>query len=195
MSDQASDELAALLSRVALGDRAAFRRVYELTHAHLLAVALKVLRRQDVSEEVLQEVYVAVWQRAQTYAPGLARPMTWLITLVRHRAIDWLRSGRSSASLEQALPESADGEDPLAQVAAAESDLAGNLDALRIQPCMNVLSASQRQSLALAYYQGLSHSEVAEQLTVPVGSVKTWIRRGLEQLRRCLDGGGTAGAL
>ena len=180
------------LARTALGDRAAFRRVYEMTSHHLLGVAMRVLGRHDLGEEVLQEVYVAVWQRAHSYRASAANPMTWLIAMVRHRAIDLLRS-RSGSELEaQTAAMQAAGDLALDRLAAGGSDFNAALEARHLGPCMAELVGPQRQSLALAYYDGLSHAEVAAQMAVPIGSVKTWIRRGLDHLRRCLGQGGAA---
>lgn len=192
MSDDASDSLAQHLARTALGDRAAFRQVYEATHRHLLGVAMHMLKRQDLAEEVLQEVFVSVWQRAQNYRADAGRPMTWLIAIVRHRAIDLLRT-RSGSEIEaqtEAMQTAAD--DVLERTASSTGALDAALDRHRIAPCMAELAGSARQSLALAYYDGLSQSEVAEHLAVPLGTVKTWMRRGLDQLRRCLDRVATA---
>ncbi len=181
MTDDADSTLERELARTALGDRAAFRRVFELTHRHLLGVAVRVLGRHDLGEEVLQEVYVAVWQRAAGWR-GDARPMAWLVALVRHRAIDLLRSRAGSAlerqaeALDETLP------------AQAADTLGRALAGAHVAPCMDSLAGPQRQSLALAFYNGLSHAEVAQHLAVPLGSVKTWIHRGLAQLRRCLEG-------
>jgi RNA polymerase sigma-70 factor (ECF subfamily) len=190
--DEASGALAQHLARTALGDRAAFRHVFEATHRHLLGVAMQVLRRQDLAEEVLQEVFVSVWQRAQTYRADAGRPMTWLIAMVRHRAID-LRRSRSGSEIEaQTEAMQAAAHDVLDSSMACTDALDNALDHHRIAPCMGELAAGARQSLALAYYEGLSQSEVADHLAVPLGTVKTWLRRGLEQLRRCLDRGAPA---
>lgn len=187
MGDDASDELAHLLARTALGDRAAFRRVYEATHRHLLGVAVRILKRQELGEEVLQDVFVSVWQRAHGYEPTTARPMTWLIAMVRHRAIDLLRSRAASEIEGQTAAMQEVAEAAAERDAAAVHEFDAALDRHRVAPCMAELAGVQRQSLALAYYEGLSHSEVAAHLAVPIGSVKTWIRRGLEHLRRCLE--------
>lgn len=168
------------MARLALGDRAALRRVYELTHRHLLGVAARLLGRADLAEEVLQEVYVAVWQRAESWR-GDATPMGWLLALVRHRAIDLRRSRPASGVETQAEP--LDEQMP--------EDSTGLLDAAlaraRIGECMAALAGPQRQSLALAYYGGLTHAEVATRLAVPLGTAKTWLTRGLARLRSCLE--------
>lgn len=179
--------LQALLSRTALGDRAAFRQLYEATAPSLLGVALRILNRRDRAEDVLQEAFVNVWHKAGSYEAAASQPMTWLTAIVRNRALDLLRGeGRHAA-------ESLDGEehggwdveddrpDPLGLL-----EQAG--DALRIRGCLDAIEGPQKQCLALAYYHGLSHSEVAAHLAAPIGSVKVWLRRGIEKLKRCLEG-------
>jgi RNA polymerase sigma-70 factor, ECF subfamily len=186
-----SEEMAldSALARVAQGDPRAFVHVHELTRVHLLSVALRIVRQRELAEDVLQDVYVAVWQRAGQYDPAIARPMTWLITMVRHRAIDLLRSRRKGDSAEP-------GEAVHEPTEAAWADdsahpLERRFDAARIGACLPRLSPPHRQSLALAYYHGLTHSQVADRLGAPIGSVKSWIRRGLDQLRQCIEAGAT----
>lgn len=185
-----SQRLADQIARVALRDREAFRHVYEATSAHLFGVALRILNRRDLAEEVLQESFVSVWHRAGDYHSGAGAPMTWLISIVRNRALDLVRS--AAMRHETAMPQDEQGRDldivderpdPLGLLSAAT-------DSLQIRGCMETLDATHRQSLALAYYHGLSHSEVAEQMGSPLGSVKAWVRRGLERLKRCLEAKG-----
>jgi len=190
--DRSDSDLAGALARTALGDHAAFRRVYELSHRQLLGVAMRVMGRRDLGEEVLQEVFVAVWHRAPSYQAATARPKTWLRALVRHRAID-LRRSRSRSELEYQTTAMQDaGEQALERAATAGRDFDLAVARRQLAPCMATLAGPQRQCLALAYYDGLSQSEVAQQLAVPLGSVKTWVRRGLAQLRRCLTPGAPA---
>jgi RNA polymerase sigma-70 factor (ECF subfamily) len=180
-------ELQRLLSRVALGDRKAFRALYEATSASLFGVAVRILNRRDRAEEVIQDAFVNVWQRASSYSQAASQPMTWLTAIVRNRALDVLRS--ESARPAAPLHEDDDGTvleppderpDPLGLLERA-------VDEVRIRECLGDIRGPQRQCLALAYYHGLSHSEVAARLAAPIGSVKVWIRRGLDRLKRCLD--------
>jgi RNA polymerase sigma-70 factor (ECF subfamily) len=184
-----SDRLRDDLARVALADRAALRRVYDATSAHLFGVALRILGRRDLAEDVLQEAFLNVWHHAGSYQASYAQPMTWLISIVRNKALDHLRAGQRHAA-ESLDANGADGE--ALQVADERPTpmqlLTAAADALAIRACMDAIDASQRQCLALAYYHGYSHSEVAEHLRAPLGSVKAWIRRGLERLKKCLDG-------
>jgi RNA polymerase sigma-70 factor, ECF subfamily len=179
-------ELQQLLARTALGDRAAFRQLYEASAPRLLGVALRLLNRRDQAEDVLQEAYVSVWHQAGGYTAAVSAPMTWLTAIVRNRALDLLRSEARHPT--EVLDEAEDGAhrqlpddrpNPLGLLEQAAS-------ALQIRGCLASIDGPQKQCLALAYYHGLSHSELAAQLGSPVGSVKVWLRRGLELLRRCL---------
>ncbi len=186
MTDSHLDPLADLLARTALGDRAAFRMLYDTTAPRLFGIAVGLLRRRELAEEILQESFVAIWHRAASYRPGTARPISWLIAIVRNQALDRLRqAGRRP---EQGLPDDDEGTDddreahpdPLAL-------LEQSVDALRVRTCLDDLRGHPRQCLALAFYRGLSHSEMASHLDAPLGSVKVWLRRGLDRLRRCLE--------
>jgi RNA polymerase sigma-70 factor (ECF subfamily) len=191
-----------LLARTAAGDHAAFAVVYERTQAHLFGIALRMLGREHAAEDALQEAFVSVWKNAGSYRSSIAgqdvQPMTWLIAIVRNKALDALRTRarRKETELPGSDSLAADGgEDAAPEGAAgpAAVDLLSQAaQALQIDRCLGSLEGSYRQSLALAYYQGLSHSEVAAQMGAPLGSVKAWIRRGLEKLKSCLQGQGFA---
>jgi RNA polymerase sigma-70 factor (ECF subfamily) len=183
----ASTDLAAQLARVALGDRSAFARVYELSSAHLFGVALRILNRHELAEDVLQEAFVNVWNNAGSYSAAVAQPMTWLISIVRNKALDHLRASQRHKAESLTAD---DDEDDEMQIVDDRPDPLGLLtqaaDALRIRDCLDVLDASHRQSLALCYYHGMSHTEVADHVNAPLGTVKAWVRRGLERLKKCL---------
>jgi RNA polymerase sigma-70 factor, ECF subfamily len=190
-----TDTLQDLLAAVARGDQLALARVYERTCAHLLGVGERILGRRQAAEDVLQDAFVSVWKNATSYDPKVSQPMTWLITIVRNRALDVLRAeGRKH---EVALETGGDDDDAPTGVGATLTSGQSALDlftqatqAMQVRECMDGLEAAARQGLALAYYQGLSHSEVAALMGSPLGSVKTWIRRGLAQLKTCLEGRG-----
>ena len=195
-----SASLQELLAQTARGDHAAFARVYERTHAHLFGLALRMLGREQAAEDVLQEAFVSIWKSAGQYRSRVEgqdiQPMTWLIAIVRNKSLDALRA--RTRRKETALPD-ADALDADEDAAAARPTSPSALEllsqatqALQIEGCMNALEGSYRQSLALAYYQGLSHTEVAAQMGAPLGSVKAWIRRGLERLKSCLASKGLA---
>lgn len=191
----ASAQLRELITRSAAGDHAAFAQVYQRTQAHLFGVALRILGREQAAEDVLQEAFVNIWNNASAYRPQVGgqdiQPMTWLIAIVRNKALDALRSRTRRRETEWTDGES---DDATGDSAPSAMELfARATDALRIEACMEALDGSHRQSLAMAYYQGLSHSEVAAQMGAPLGSVKAWIRRGLDKLKTCLAAaGGTA---
>src|SRR5436190_22977579 len=185
----AAADLPQLLSKVALRDRAAFEQLYRATCAHLLGVAFRILNNRDRAEEVLQEAFMNVWNSAGGYNPGVATPMTWLINIVRNKAIDALRSGKTERASRLALDEEA-------MAAAADATqqpqalLERSLEKLRITRGMGELGAPQRQALALAYYRGMVHTEIAQALAAPLGTVKAWVRRGLDKLKDCLEAAG-----
>jgi RNA polymerase sigma factor (sigma-70 family) len=192
MKDPAA--LADMLSRIALGDRVAFDTLYRHSSAHLLGVILRIQGNRAQAEDVLQEVYVNVWRAAQSFNPALSQASTWLVSIARHRAIDSLRRRQAqvqTVSTSVAGPEEDTDHDLLDHIAddgpGPEELLAQSAQAHELRLCMDQLSASQQHSLALAYYQGLSHAEVADQLGQPLGTVKSWVRRGLQALRACLE--------
>jgi len=175
------DALGELLSRSALGDRAAFARLYQATSSKLYGVALRILRREDWAEEVLQECYVSVWRHAAEYRPGLAAPMTWMTSIVRNRCLDWLRRPNPEPLDDEALQEIESGNPgPLTL-------LEQGRDSAALARCLRGLEPKQRQAIALAFFDGLSHAELAQHLREPLGTVKTWVRRGLARLRTCLE--------
>lgn len=186
-----SAQLERLLARTAVRDREAFRHLYEACAPQLLGVALRLLRRRDLAEDVLQDAFTSVWHRADSYRPGASQPMTWLTSVVRNRALDVLRaeSLRRAESLD-----AGDEEDDAPGSGALRDDRPNPLglleqaaDALHLRRCLDDIDGPQRQCLALAYYHGLSHSELAEHLGSPIGSVKVWLRRGIDRMRRCME--------
>jgi RNA polymerase sigma-70 factor (ECF subfamily) len=190
----AETDLAPLIARVALRDRAAFERLYRATSASLLGLAIGILQRRDRAEDVLQEAFIKVWHGAAAYDATVARPMTWLIHIVRHQAIDRLRSQRGEQARtvvwdDESLREHADPDAPQ-PLQLLEASLAR----AHIDVCMAALSAPQRQAIALAYYRGLVHTEIAGLLDAPLGTVKAWVRRGVDRLRDCLEAAGVQGA-
>jgi len=184
-------ELVELLSRVALGDRGAFGALYRRTSAHLLGVVLRIQRDRAVAEEVLQEVYVNVWRAAGGYEAALGQPLTWLTSVARHRAIDSLRRRQGEPVTVAGPPADDEDDDVLTRLPSTAAGplelLAQAAEARALADCVRALSGEQQQSLALAFYQGLSHAEVAQHLRQPLGTVKSWLRRALLALRDCLE--------
>jgi len=183
-----NQRLVNLLARVALRDQQAFKELYDLTSPHLYGVALRYLRTASTAEEILQEAYINVWQQAGTYAATLSAPMTWLISVVRNKALDHLRKFKRETETTDSVDAGGEGQvDAIADHADPHELFSAATEALVLRRCVAQLDPPQRQSLALAFYDGLSHSELAEHLRVPLGTAKAWVRRGLERLRKCIE--------
>jgi RNA polymerase sigma factor (sigma-70 family) len=185
-------ELSTLLARTGLGDRAAFATLYDATSAHLLGVVLRIQRDRAQAEDILQEVYVKVWRAAQSFDAAQSQPLTWLSSIARNRAIDSLRRMQTQPQFHSTLTtndeEDTEVYDTVADDAPGPLDLLSRAsDARALSSCMQGLSAQQRQSVALAFFDGLSHAEVAEQMRQPLGTVKSWVRRALMSLKGCLE--------
>ena len=174
------DTLASQLAACARGDDRAFAKLYRATSPHLYAQLLRIVRQEAAAQDCLQQVYLRVWQAAGRYDASRAQPMTWLSTLARNAGIDWLRRQRPQAPDSEALIEALPSEDDIEHA----SDIAGQADSLNA--CLDELTPQQRQALELAYFEGMTHHELAQQLTAPLGTVKSWVRRGLERLKACM---------
>ena len=189
------NDLGALMFRVAMRDQAAFKQVYDATVRCLLAIVVRMLRDRAWAEEVLQEVYVNIWNAAPNYSAVRSQPMTWLMAIARNKAMDALRSTQTERQhIVRPLANDHDDEDTGPPDVADErigplERLVQAIDAQRLKHCLQGLEASQRQAIALAFYDGLTHSELAEHMRQPLGTVKAWVRRGLERLKPCLEAG------
>ncbi|MEO7387363.1 MAG: sigma-70 family RNA polymerase sigma factor [Gammaproteobacteria bacterium] len=175
---------AELLRRCATGDKVAFQELYRATAPQLFAVLLRILNRRDLAEEALQDTFVRIWMNAGTYRPGRGQPLTWMISIARYRAVDLYRRSRAEGLV-------ADSEDELA---AAESTEPGPValtelahDSRALHHCLDQLSADQQRSIRLAYMTGYTHEQIAVVTKAPLGTVKSWVRRGLLALKSCLD--------
>jgi RNA polymerase sigma factor (sigma-70 family) len=175
-------ELTDLLARVALQDRRSFAQLYRLTAQHLFSILLRIVRRRHLAEEVLQEVFVNVWRRAESYQRTKSPPMVWLSSVARNAAFDALRrQPAEEVDIDVAgLPE-----EPDSSAGPLELLIAG-AEARRVRECLASLSGLQQQILALAFFHGLSHSEVSAHLGQPLGTIKTRLRRGLQAIKSCL---------
>lgn len=176
--------LAGLLAATALGDRRAFAELYEQTRSKLFAVSLRIVRERQIAEEVLQDSFVSVWNHAGDYARAKSAPTTWMTAIVRNRSLDVLRrSGWEEADIDDRIAST------VADTGATPDQAAiANADARAISRCMEELEADQRQTISLAFFHGMSHSELALHIAKPLGTVKTHIRRGLLRLKDCLAG-------
>ena len=174
-------ELVWLLASVAKGDEAAFERLYAATRAKLFGVVLRILRRQDLAEEVIQEAYVKIWNNAGQFNPGMASPITWMVSIARNRAIDVVRK-RTETSIEEepaAMDVASDTPDPLARREMTE-------ELKRILECVGQLDPERQKLVLLAYYNGWSREQLAEKFDTPLNTVKTWLRRSILEIRECL---------
>lgn len=185
-SDEAT--LHALMARVALQDRAALRALYDATGGRLLAVAQRLLDDRAAAEDVLQDTFVTVWQRAAQFPQLRTSPLAWLTTLVRHRAIDQLRRRRPETSLTWHDEDGQEHQhDVVDESATPPEQLQQSQDQGRLATCLGRLDDEPRRALVLAYYEGLTHEQLAARLARPLGTVKAWVRRSLLQLRGCLE--------
>lgn len=177
-------ELADLLSRCALGDRSAFERLYRATSAQLYGLVLRIVRNEDLAGEVLQEGYVKIWRHAAQFDPGKATAMTWMGTIIRNQAIDLIRRGASRPRLSDSVED-------LHWLADESDDPQEQVDQTRLNSslhtCLDRLQDDQRKAIILAYFHGLTHEELADYMQKPLGTIKSWLRRGLLRLKKCLD--------
>jgi RNA polymerase sigma-70 factor, ECF subfamily len=188
--DDRNAALVEALSRVSLGDRKALAALYKIASAQLLGVILRIQRDRAQAEDVLQDIFVSIWRNAQGYDAARAQPMTWLTSIARNRAIYSLRRRKTEVSTVSAHGGDDDDTNLIDAMPSADSGpmelLQEAAQARAVTHCIGALSAEQQQCVALAYYQGLSHSEVAQHLQQPLGTVKSWVRRALMALKDCL---------
>ena len=172
--------LEALLVRVSLGDQAALRAIYEQDGARLFGTALGILRDRAAAADAVQDAFLRLWQRARQFDPARGTARTWIGSVVRHAALDLARArGREQPTDDPALGDRAVAPDALDRLAASA-------DGMRLRDCLQALDVQHRGFIVLAFVHGLTHSQVAARLGLPLGTVKTWIRRGLMQLRACM---------
>jgi RNA polymerase sigma-70 factor (ECF subfamily) len=188
-SEEEQLRLATLLERIAAGEQAALGQLYDLTSPILYGLLLRMLREPERAQEALQDCYLRVWHRAETYSVAKGEPIAWLIGVARYRALDVLRSQRiADVSTVPLEADAARPETPDTGFDAGPEDRAVEREGLeRLMRCMRGLSEVQRKSVLLAYYEGYSHTELAQAMGAPLGTVKAWIRRGLARLRECLE--------
>jgi RNA polymerase sigma-70 factor (ECF subfamily) len=180
-AEAAQQRLAHLLSQTALGDRAAFAELYGATRAKLFAVSLRIVRERALAEEALQDSFVSIWHHASDYARIKGAPTTWMAAIVRNRSLDLVRRARETPDIDDALAAQL-----VDESARPAHDAEARAEVHTLERCLAELDAEQRQSIALAFFHGLTHSELAAHLHRPLGTVKTHVRRGLLKLRECL---------
>lgn len=181
--DASRSQLVAALARVAGGDRSALQIVYQDTSAKLFGVCLRILNDRSEAEDVLQEVYVTVWRKAASFDPARASPITWLVAIARNRSIDRLRAALGGRRMEPI--EAAEG---VSDPAPAAVDLVeAAQDSSRLDLCLEQLEARHAMAIRSAFLDGNTYDELAQRMRVPLGTMKSWIRRGLMKLRDCLE--------
>jgi RNA polymerase sigma-70 factor, ECF subfamily len=178
----AADDLVSLMRRVAARDKAAFAALYQATSAKLYGVILRILGRRDVSDDVLQEVFIRIWERAVDYDAGKGSPIAWMVAIARNRALDEVRR-KTMVSMEdspQTLEVASDDPSPL-------DNLNQSQDVQRLNRCLEGLEPDRRDIVVLAYRQGMSREELARRYQRPIPTIKTWLRRSLADLKDCLE--------
>lgn len=196
MDTKRNQVLSKLLRDTAAGDSLAFQRLYDETSPFLYALAVKTMRAQSSADDVLQDAFVQIWHRAADYHSERGNVLAWLSAIVRYRAIDALRKQRNDAPLDgawqsasediNAVDTSDDGDDgPRGPAGPLSSAMAAD-DSRFLKRCLSRLSESQKQSVALAFFHGMTHQELSASLALPLGTIKSRLRRGLQRLKECL---------
>jgi len=180
--DTKATDLEYLIARTAMGDQQAFTTLYDITSGKLFAICLKLLKRKELAEEALQEAFVRIWHNASEYHSEKGAVMTWLSSIVRYRALDMLRKDKNDASIDD-HPEYMILTDQ--EAGPLEKALQAG-DAKAILKCLEQLKEPQRRSILMAFYEGLTHEQLSTCLSIPLGTAKSWIRRGLESIKKCL---------
>ena len=177
-----------LMARVMLREQAGFKALYDLTASRLLAVAQRVVRDTAMAEDVVQEMFVALWNQSWPQRPGQRLSMAWLCVATRNRAIDFLRKKRPEIPLHWHDAEGKEQHHDCADEQGSPMDqLLASEDAQRLGACMNRLEVAPRKAVFLAFYEGLTHPEIALRMSCPLGTVKAWTRRSLLRLKLCLE--------
>ena len=182
-ADIAREHLRAAMVRLADGDAQALEQIYDATRVKLFGICLRILGDRKEAADALQDVYINLWQRADRYDPTRASPISWLATFARNRAIDRLRTGKvrgGAVPVEEAAP--LPDEAPLADALLVDAERTA-----QIHECLGKLDERTRTHISSAFFDGFTYAELAERADVPLGTMKSWIRRGLKRLRTCLE--------
>lgn len=181
-ANTAQDELITLLGRIAQKDRNAFRKLYDQMAGRMFGICNKLAGQPELAEEALQDAFVRIWHHASEYHSERGTPLTWMLTIARYRTLDLMRARKVRRTAGPDMLETIADETANPLDASLQADNAAALNG-----CMEELSASQRDSILLSYYRGFTHDDLAITLDSPIGTVKSWIRRGLLVLKRCLE--------
>lgn len=170
-------ELIELLSKVAVGDQRAFEKLYQQTAERILGVLTRLIQNREIAEECLQEAFIQIWRRAADYDSSKGQPLTWMTAIARYRALDRLRkTPRETHDTE--LAEAAESDWQLSDLSPAESTA--------LNGCLADLEPTARQAIVMSYVEGYSHGELEQHFSTPLGTIKSWIRRGVQALKKCL---------
>ena len=183
VDENPDDRLINLIARCALRDQAALKQLFEQVGPYLNAVAWRILKSTDLSNEVLQEVFLQIWNNAASYRPHIARPLTWMASITRYRAIDRLDKESRNSKHTRAIADEEDfpgGDEP-------EHKLGNSQLRFQLHQCLTTLGDNIKRSIELAYLQGYSREEIAQTLSTNTNTVKSWLHRGAERLRLCLE--------
>ena len=183
MADMTADPLSSELGACARGDRQALRRIFDAEAGRLIAIAQRIVKRHDLAEEVVQDGFITIWTKAHQYTPDRGSARGWIHAIIRNRALNMLRDGRREDLLNEEDIQSIQEADQAENVLAAWAALDRNS---RLRTCLEGLEQQKRQSILMAYVSGYSHGEIAGRLRLPLGTTKSWIRRGLASLRECM---------
>lgn len=186
MGDADADRkrLIAALDQVAARDRTALRQVYDMTSAKLFGICFRISADRDAAEDILQDVYIKVWNRADRFDAGRASPITWLCAIARNTAIDWCRTSRRPGTVpEEAAAQVAD------ETPSADLLIERNQARARMLACLDQLEQRQGDAIRSAFLDGLTYAQLADRMTVPLGTMKSWIRRGMQRLKECIGDG------
>ena len=184
-ANEARERLEAAMARLSGGDRSALEDIYRATSAKLFGICLRILKDEKEAEDALQDVYIKLWRRADRYDPQKASPISWLATFARNRAIDRLRVGKvraGSVAEDEAAPVA--DKAPLADAMMIDAER----DA-RVHTCLEKLDERPREAIRTAFFEGQTYAQIAEDGGVPLGTMKSWVRRGLQKLKICLEKG------
>jgi RNA polymerase sigma-70 factor (ECF subfamily) len=165
-------------------DRSGLRNLYELTSAKLFGICLRISADRQAAEDILQDVYIKVWNRAELFDPSRGSPMTWLCTIARNSSLDWRRAHGSHAQMPLEAARTVADESPTADSLIEQSELSA-----QIFDCIEQLDPQPRNAIRMAFFDGFTYAELALRMSVPLGTMKSWIRRGMQQLKGCIGDG------
>lgn len=176
----------AALSACSRGDQQALRSIYDQESKRMLGIALRIVRQRQLAEDVLHDAFLSIWSKARSFDPARGSARGWIYSVVRHQALDLIRSGAREVSVSEEALDAIETEASMENAAQMADAFELRVDLGRLHDCLTQLDVAKRNSILYAYLDGCSHSEIAERLKSPLGTVKAWIKRGLSALRECM---------